>query len=124
ASNIGYYESNYFGVLPEANVNASYRITERLALRVGYSFLMDINVWRAGNQITTTIPPVIAPPTRSTLFLHGFNAGVSFNYYPAADSRRSPTPWPQARGWSRFCGSLMAIYSAVSPLNDASSNSR
>src|SRR5262249_53518977 len=66
ASNIGYYESNYFGVLPEANVNASYRITERLALRVGYSFLMDINVWRAGNQITPAIPPVIAPPTRST----------------------------------------------------------
>jgi hypothetical protein len=80
SSNIGYYESNYFGVLPEFDANIGYRITERLGVRIGYTFMMDINMWRAGNQIQTTFPPALNPAARSTYFAHGLNAGATFRY--------------------------------------------
>ena len=71
--------------LPEVAGNLNYRLTERLWANVGYSFLMTINNWRPGDQITTTnnggvTQPSVSPPVRSTYFLHGLNAGLSFHY--------------------------------------------
>jgi hypothetical protein len=80
ASNIGTYSSSFFAVIPELNANLRYRMTEHLSLNVGYDFMMSTNNWRAGNQVTTTFPPVIAPPIRSTYYINGFTAGFSVNY--------------------------------------------
>ena len=50
-ANIGYYESNYFGVIPELDGNVSYRLTDRLSAHVGYNFLAYINAWRPGKDL-------------------------------------------------------------------------
>jgi hypothetical protein len=83
-SNIGFFETTYFSVLPEVNINFSYALTDRLSARLGYSFLCMINTWRPGDQISlandggVTVPA--APLLNSTFFLHGLNAGVTFRY--------------------------------------------
>jgi hypothetical protein len=80
-SNIGYFESSYFGVIPEADVNVHYRLTQRLSVNAGYTFMMSVNNWRPGDQIQTTfIPAPIVPLARSTYFVHGLTAGLTFNY--------------------------------------------
>ena len=84
-SNIGYYESNYFGMIPEVNAKIGYQLTERLSANVGYMFLMSINNWRPGDQISLTsdggvTQPRVAPPIRSTYYLHGLTAGLTFRY--------------------------------------------
>jgi hypothetical protein len=84
-SNIGFTESDYFGLIPEVNANLHYRLTERLSANLGYTFMMSINNWRPGDQITLTnnggvTQPSVAPAVRSTYFIHGLTAGLTFNY--------------------------------------------
>lgn len=85
ASNIGYYESNYLGLIPEVSARLRYRVTERLTANVGYMGLMSINAWRPGDQISLlndggVTQPRVAPPVRSTYFLHGLTAGFTLRY--------------------------------------------
>lgn len=83
-SNIGYYETNYFSMIPQAAVNLGYAITQRLSANIGYNFMMWTNTWRPGNQISTfndggvTQPSV--PFNLSTYFLHGANFGFTFRF--------------------------------------------
>src|SRR5439155_19250807 len=84
-SNISYYESTYFGMLPEVAMNAGFKLTEHLTANLRYSGLMTINDWRPGNQITLNnnfgmTQPTVAPPVRSSYFLHGLNPGLTFRY--------------------------------------------
>jgi hypothetical protein len=87
SNNIGYYESNSFGVMPEVNGNISYQLTEHILIRGGYSFLLWTNVVRPGNQIgpigvngAVAALPGTAPFALSTLFLHGMNFGAEWKF--------------------------------------------
>ncbi len=83
-SNIGFFETTYFSVVPEVNINLSYKVFDRLSAHVGYNFLCILNTWRPGDQISlandggVTVPA--APLLNSTFFLHGLNAGMTFRY--------------------------------------------
>ena len=56
-TNIGRFERNYFSVIPEIGVNASYDLTCRLRASIGYSFLAWTQVMRPADQIDTTVDP-------------------------------------------------------------------
>jgi hypothetical protein len=62
------------------DLNLRYRVTQRLSLNLGYTFMMSVNNWRPGEQVTLNFPPTDSPPVRSTYFLHGLTAGLTFNY--------------------------------------------
>jgi hypothetical protein len=88
-SNIGYYGSNYFSVIPEVNGNIALKVTEHIQVRVGYSFMAYLNTQRPGDQIVPTMTPgaLAAPHTApvppfvaSTFIIHGFNVGASWHY--------------------------------------------
>lgn len=54
-SNIGKFERNKFGVIPEANLKIGYDLTERVRIFAGYDFLWMNSVVRPGEQIDTSI---------------------------------------------------------------------
>ena len=95
-TNIGTYQHNQWQLVPELNLNLAYEITDRIRLRVGYSFLYLDNVFRAGDRIDTTINPALVPNnpapgaltpvrpvqlnTQTEYYLHGFNVGLEFRF--------------------------------------------
>ena len=89
-ANIGYYGSGYFSVLPEVNGNIALKLTERIQVRVGYSFMAYLNVQRPGDQIVPAIAPgvlagaphsaPVVPLTASTFIIHGLNVGASWHF--------------------------------------------
>jgi hypothetical protein len=60
-SNIGHHGRTVFGVVPEAQLSAGWRLTPWLALTAGYTFLYVSNVARPGNQVDRAINPTGAP---------------------------------------------------------------
>jgi hypothetical protein len=87
-ANIGYFENTVFSAVPEVLGNISYRVTDRLSLRIGYNFLAYTNVQRPGSQILQNIAPGLAAPhlqpvfpdVRQTFILNGVNFGASFRF--------------------------------------------
>jgi hypothetical protein len=85
-SNVGYYETNSFGVIPEINGNIAYQLTEKIQIRAGYNFLLWTDVVRPGNQmapITAPVPGVtvgVSPQALSTFIIHGVNFGATWKY--------------------------------------------
>ncbi len=94
-SNIGVYENNRFRVLPELSARLSYRVTPRLRLNAAYSVLYWANVVRPGDQIDFSVDGRLASPAtivagpythprldleESSLWAHGFNFGLDYNY--------------------------------------------
>ncbi|WP_299009694.1 BBP7 family outer membrane beta-barrel protein, partial [uncultured Caulobacter sp.] len=56
-SNIGNYERNELSVLPQLGVTLGYKLTERLKLTGGYTFVYWSNVVRPGDQIDPEVNP-------------------------------------------------------------------
>ena len=88
-SNIGFFESSLFSVMPEANINLIYQFTPRIQFRVGYNFAAITNVMRPGPQIVPNIDPLVAggahdqpalPFNTSTFIVHGVNFGATWRY--------------------------------------------
>ena len=75
--NIGYRESTLFSVVPEARADVSYRVTDRLSVRAGYSFLAFTNVERPGAQIAAG--PAFGN-VKETFYIHGANFGATLKY--------------------------------------------
>jgi len=55
ATNIGQQSRNQFAVVPEAQLQAGYRVSSAVRIFAGYDFLYVSNVVRPGNQIDTTL---------------------------------------------------------------------
>ena len=98
-SNMGRYENDAFGLLPELNLKARMCLTDHLSVNLGYNLLFLTNVYRAGNQIDRSIDPGQLPggmpinglapgrlvhPTvpldSSTLCVQGLNVGFTVSY--------------------------------------------
>ena len=98
-SNIGRYENDAFGLMPELNLKARMCLTDHLSVNLGYNLLFLTNVYRAGNQIDRTVDPgqlpggmpinglvpgslvhPIVPFDSSTLSVQGLNVGFAVNY--------------------------------------------
>jgi hypothetical protein len=86
-SNIGYYGTSYFSVLPEVDGNLAVKLTDRIQVRIGYSFMAYCNVQRPGDQVVAVgggpIGPhaaPVAPLLASTFIIHGLNLGASWHY--------------------------------------------
>jgi hypothetical protein len=98
-TNIGSHTRAVFGILPEANVNVGYRITDWLSVSAGYSFLFTNSVARPGEQVNRNINPTqsvswtgeldpklkgAAEPSfdvhGSSFWAHGLNAGLTFHF--------------------------------------------
>ncbi len=86
-----------FAVVPEVGVKVGYRLTDRLNVQAGYSFLYVSNVLRPGDQVDTVINPTLVPSTavfglpfgparpaptgnQSDFFAHGVSLGVEYTY--------------------------------------------
>jgi hypothetical protein len=97
SSNSGRFTSNAFTVVPEVGVNLKFRLTERLQLFGGYSFLYWSRVARPADQIDTTVNPNFVPTSTTfgaaggphrpafsfnstDFFAHGANFGFEFRY--------------------------------------------
>ncbi len=65
-SNIGNYNRNQFGVLPEFNVNLHYQVNPCWRVNVGYTIFALTNVVRPGDQIDTRIDTNQIPPAQGT----------------------------------------------------------
>jgi hypothetical protein len=87
-ANIGYFGTNYFSVIPEVAGNLAYNLTQRIQLRVGYSFMAYVDVQRPSDQLVTNLGPGIVGPhtapanpfTSTTYIIHGLNVGASWHY--------------------------------------------
>src|SRR5262249_29458733 len=85
-TNIGFFESNSFGVIPEIDGNLAYNVTPRIQIRAGYSFLLWTSVVRPGNQMAPLAGPVLAgvvgsaPFNTSTFIIHAMNFGAVWKY--------------------------------------------
>lgn len=97
ASNSGTLVRNRFAVIPEANLNLSYQLTNNLRVFGGYSVLYWSNVARAGGQVHTSIDPRQVPTdvsfipgfggigpaqhlTTSGFFANGVNVGLEIGF--------------------------------------------
>ena len=80
ATNIGYFENTVFSAVPEFNLGVSYRVTERISARFGYTFLAFSNVQRAGTEVTQTLGGSPYTPARETFLLNALNFGAIFRY--------------------------------------------
>jgi hypothetical protein len=93
SSNIGHYERDQFTAIPELAFRLGYRVTDRLTLMAGYTFMYLGRVARAGDQIDTTVNPNLIPPPigggpnrpafsfhESDLFLHGITLGAEYSF--------------------------------------------
>lgn len=96
-SNIGEYERNELSVLPQLGVTLGYKLTERLKLVGGYSFIYWSNVLRPGEQIDLEVNPGNLPfanppdpdgiPARpqftyrqNDFWAHGLSAGLEYQW--------------------------------------------
>ena len=61
-SNSGRSDDADFATILQVGANVGYRVTDDLRLRVGYTFLFWPDVFRAGDQIDTTVNPNLLPP--------------------------------------------------------------
>ncbi len=57
STNIGEHSQTDFAVIPEVGLNLGYRITDRINVFAGYTFLYTNNVVRPGDQIDRSINP-------------------------------------------------------------------
>ncbi|QDT71151.1 BBP7 family outer membrane beta-barrel protein [Lacipirellula limnantheis] len=96
-SNIGNYERNELSVLPQLGVTLGYKLTERLKLTGGYTFVYWSNVVRPGDQIDPEVNPGNLPfanppdadglPARpqfsfrqNDFWAHGLSAGLEYQW--------------------------------------------
>ena len=95
-TNIGQYDRNVFGVVPELDANLTYALTPRLRLVLGYTFIYWNNVARAGSQINTNVNSTLLPNSpnppagdlnqpafaynSSTFWAQGISAGVDYRW--------------------------------------------
>jgi len=100
-SNIGTYQRNAFGVVPEAGLNLTYHLTPGLACTVGYTFMYLNSVVRPGEDInrnvnggqsalysyTATPPGLQGGPAQPTplfrtadFWAQGLNFGIEFRF--------------------------------------------
>jgi hypothetical protein len=97
ASNSGSFARHNLGFVPEAGVNLGFRITDRLTICAGYTFLYWSQVARPGSQIDIALNPNLIPtsltygtpggPARpspairgSDWWAQGVTAGLIFRY--------------------------------------------
>jgi len=95
SSNSGTFESSDWTIMPELGATLSWRLSDNVKLRVGYSVLFLGDIARAGNQIDTTLNPGLFPPpiqplagptrplfalNREDVWLQTITFGVEFNY--------------------------------------------
>lgn len=97
SSNSGRFTNNAFAVVPEVGMNLKFRLTERLQLFGGYSFLYWSRVARPADQIDTSVNPNFVPTSttfgavgglqrpafsfhNTDFFAHGANFGFEFRY--------------------------------------------
>lgn len=94
-TNIGDYQTTRFTILPEVNVNLGYNVTNLVRLFVGYTFLYQSSIVRAGEQVdftinSTHIPFGTIPPqgplrpafrfNYNSYWAQGINFGVQARY--------------------------------------------
>jgi hypothetical protein len=97
SSNSGHFSRSAFAVLPEANINLHFQLTDHIKVFAGYTFLYWSSVTRPGDQVDTNVNPNLVPTSltfgaaggparpafnfRSTdFFAHGVNFGLEFRY--------------------------------------------
>jgi hypothetical protein len=97
-SNIGEYNRSEFAVVPEIGINVGYQVTDHIRLFVGYTFLYESDVVRAGDQIDRGINgtqlvrglrpgtligpprPAFASPNATDFWAQGVNFGLQIRY--------------------------------------------
>jgi Putative beta barrel porin-7 (BBP7) len=86
-SNIGATHDESFAVVPEANFNVGYQVTEHWRAFVGYTFIYQSSVARPGQSIDMNVGTSTAgvvQPTRNEVntdfWMHGINVGVEARY--------------------------------------------
>lgn len=85
-TNIDRFERNYFSVIPEIGVNASYDLTCRLRASIGYSFLAWTQVMRPADQIDTTVDLTATtgnpefPDQTTTFWAQGAQVGLEYRW--------------------------------------------
>ncbi len=67
-TNMGNFERNKFGVIPEVGVTLGYRVTDCVKLTLGYSFIYWSNVLRPGEQIDRVVNPGLFPPQEASVY--------------------------------------------------------
>ena len=65
-SNIGSYNRNQFGVLPELQFNLNYQLNPCWKFTVGYTIFGLTNVVRASSQVDTRVDTNQIPPAQGT----------------------------------------------------------
>jgi hypothetical protein len=78
-SNAGRYSAQYFAVVPEGTVRLGYRLTDRVRLNAGYTFLYWSKVQRAADQIDLAQPPAFAART-TDYWVQGWTMGIEVRY--------------------------------------------
>jgi hypothetical protein len=92
-TNIGTYENDEFGIVPEAKLNFGYRLTDNWTVSAGYSFIYWNDIVTAGRVIDrqvnpTQIPgPMVGPARpdfafgdRNDFWVQGANLSLEFVY--------------------------------------------
>ncbi|HEV3203309.1 MAG TPA: BBP7 family outer membrane beta-barrel protein [Gemmataceae bacterium] len=96
-TNIGHFTQDRFAVVPEADVNVGYRVSNCLCIYMGYTFLYWSRVVRPGDQIDrvidttqipnfgqSTVPTGFARPTvpfkEKDFWAQGLNFGLEFTW--------------------------------------------
>jgi hypothetical protein len=89
-TNIGRYSRDVFAIVPQLGATLGWRITQRLSLTAGYTFIYFSNVIRAGDQVDLDVNPNLLPPEldpfsgalrprfvfrESDFWAHGFSFG-------------------------------------------------
>jgi hypothetical protein len=59
--NLGVHSSNFFVIVPEVGLDVGWKVSERVSLAVGYSFLYIGSVARPGSQVNSTVNPALVP---------------------------------------------------------------
>lgn len=93
STNIGRYNREVFGVVPDIGASVGYQVTDHMRVFVGYDFIYWSNVLRPGQQIDQTINPNLVPggpgggPNRpgfnfqsSDFWAQGIKIGMEFRY--------------------------------------------
>ncbi len=111
STNIGQYDRNTFGVVPELDANIGFAITPRLRLIVGYTFIYWSSVARAGSQIDTNVNSTLLPNSPNPP--SGSLTSPQFTYHEAPSGPRASAPaWITAgnsRSYRAPCGQSGAL---------------
>jgi len=91
ATNSGRSSRNDFAIVPEISANLGLRITERLTLFGGYSFMYWSSVVRPGDQIDRRLNPNLIPTS-------GTFGGPAIPALPAVPFRTTDY-WAQGMMW-------------------------